>query len=113
MKEMRKKNYRENSDSDDDEESTEDGEKKKKAKKRKNMFSFSSSSSPRKKINKKEEVVAMARQVETNLQTFEDILQRGVDNRESLLVLFQNTVKDKWKDLHDKIEDKFGVPRKQ
>jgi hypothetical protein len=110
---MRKKNYRENSDSDDDEEddeeSTQDGEKRKKAKKRKNESS--SSSSPRKKINKKE-VVAMARQVETNLQTFVDILQRGVDNRESLLVLFQNTVKDKWKDLHDRIEDNFGVPRK-
>jgi hypothetical protein len=64
-----------------------------------------------KKINKKE-VVTTARQVETNVQAFEETKQRGDQDRDMLLVLFQNTVKTNWKELHDKIKDKFGSSKK-
>jgi hypothetical protein len=108
------KNYKENATSDeedekdDDEEGESDEEKnKKKDKKRKRE---SSSSSPRKKINKGE-VVKKAREVETNIQAFQQRLQDENETKESLIALFEVTVKTNWDNLKEKIDDNLGPPK--
>jgi hypothetical protein len=110
-----KKNYTENASSDeedeeDNDEESESDEEKKKKKDKKREGESSSSSSPRKKINKGE-VVKMAKEVETNLQAFQQRLQDEDETKESLIALFQTTVKRNWDDLHKKIEDNLGPPK--
>ncbi len=109
------KNYKENASSDeeeeeeDDEESESDEEKnKKKDKKRKRESSLSSSS--RKKKNKGE-VVNKAREVETNIQAFQQRLQDENESKASLIALFEATVKTNWDKLRKKIEDNLGPPK--
>ena len=81
---------------------------RKKIKKRKGESS--SSSSPRKKINKGE-VVNKAREVETNIQAFRQRLQDETESKESLITLFEVTVKANWDNLRKKIEDNMGPPK--
>ena len=107
-----KKKYNENTSSDeedeiDDDEEDESDEEKKKKKDKKRKGESSSSSSPRKKINKKE-VVTTTRQVETNIQAFEQRLQDEEETKESLITLFQTTIKSNWDKLRDKIFDNLG-----
>ncbi len=81
---------------------------RKKIKKRKGESS--SSSSPRKKINKGE-VVKKAREVETNIQAFQQRLQDEDERKESLITLFEATVKTNWDKLRKKIEGNLGPPK--
>ena len=109
------KNYKENatSDEEDEEEDNEEGEsdeEKNKKKDKKRKRESSSSSSPRKKINKGE-VVKKAREVETNIQAFQQRLQDENETKESLIALFEVTVKTNWDNLHKQIEDNLGPPK--
>jgi hypothetical protein len=110
-----KKNYKENTSSDeedekDDDEENESDKEKKKQKDKKRKGESSSSSSPRKKINKGE-VVKKAREVETNIQAFQQRLQDESETKESLIALFEATVKTNWDNLKEKIDDNLGPPK--
>jgi len=110
-----KKNYKENTSSDeedekDDDEENESDKEKKKQKDKKRKGESSSSSSPRKKINKGE-VVQKAREVETNIQAFQQRLQDENESKESLIALFEATGKTNWDNLKEKIEDNLGPPK--
>jgi hypothetical protein len=109
------KNYKENATSDeedeeDDDEEGESDEEKNKKKNKKRKRESSSSSSPRKKINKGE-VVKKAREVETNIQAFQQRLQDENETKESLIALFEATVKTNWDNLKEKIDDNLGPPK--
>ena len=112
---MTKKNYRENASSDEEDEEDNDeeselDEEKKKKKDKKRKGKSSSSSLPKKKINKGE-VVKKAREVETNIQAFQQRLQDENETKESLIALFEVTVKTNWDNLKEKIDDNLGPPK--
>ncbi len=50
----------------------------------------------------------MTRQVETNIQAFEQRLQDEEETKESLITLFQTTIKSNWDKLRDKNFDNLG-----
>ena len=106
------KNYKENatSDEEDEEEDNEEGESDEEKNKKKDKKRKRESSSPRKKINKGE-VVKKAREVETNIQAFQQRLQDENETKESLIALFEVTVKTNWDNLKEKIDDNLGPPK--
>jgi hypothetical protein len=105
-----KKNYKENASSDEEDEEDDDEEGESDKEKNKKKDKKGKENLPH-HLHQRKKVVKKAREVETNIQAFQQRLQDEDESKESLIALFETTVKTNWDKLRKKIEDNLGPPK--